>query len=67
MSEATEKAASQGQTATAESDDFTSLLRKEFKPQTERAREEVESAVMTLAREALSSTATTTSDAVASI
>ncbi|MGC4088545.1 MAG: type VI secretion system contractile sheath large subunit [Polyangiaceae bacterium] len=67
MSEATEKAASSGQTATAEGDDFTSLLRKEFKPQTDRAREEVESAVMTLAREALSSTATATSDAVASI
>ena len=32
MSEATEKAAGQAQGATVEGDDFTALLRKEFKP-----------------------------------
>jgi type VI secretion system protein ImpC len=65
MSDATQRAPEAAQTTT--SDDFTLLLKKEFKPQTERAREEVESAVMTLAREALSSSATVSADAAASI
>ena len=40
--------------ATLEAGDFSSLLSKEFKPQSERAREEVESAVRTLAEQVLS-------------
>src|SRR6476619_1632956 len=36
-----------------EASEFGSLLKKEFKPQTDRAREEVESAVKTLAEQAL--------------
>jgi type VI secretion system protein ImpC len=39
---------------TAESGDFAALLNKEFKPKSDRAREEVESAVRTLAEQVLS-------------
>ena len=39
---------------TREADDFTSLLKQSFKPRTERAATEVENAVTTLVREALS-------------
>src|SRR5688572_21286971 len=67
MAEATEKSAATGAVATAEGSDFTSLLNKEFKPQTDRAREEVETAVLTLAQQALSSTAKLSTDAVQSI
>jgi len=66
---ATEKEAkkSGGETTTAEAGDFNSLLKKNFKPQTDRAREEVEAAVLTLAQQALSTTVKVSSDAVASI
>ena len=53
--------------ATAETGEFASLLQKQFKPQTERAREEVEAAVRTLAQQALEKTATIGADAVESI
>jgi type VI secretion system protein ImpC len=55
-----------GQTA-AQSDDFTALLRKEFKPQTDRAREEIESAVHTLAEQALTKATLISSDVVESV
>ena len=45
-----EKAAAAA-TATAEVGDFASLLQKNFKPQSDRAREEVEKAVRTLAQQ----------------
>ncbi len=67
MSEETQKVAPEAQSGVEVSDEFANLLRKEFKPQTDRAREEVESAVLTLAREALGSSAIVSSDAVASI
>ncbi len=67
MSDQTQKAAAESPVAVATGDEFASLLRKEFKPQSDRAREEVETAVMTLAREALGSSAVVVSDAVASI
>lgn len=52
---ATEKLAEQGgATATVEAGDFAALLSKEFKPKSERAKEEVESAVRTLAEQVLS-------------
>ncbi|OZB60512.1 MAG: EvpB family type VI secretion protein [Lysobacterales bacterium 14-68-21] len=51
---ATEKLAEQGATVTAEASDFAALLNKEFKPKSERAKEEVESAVRTLAEQVLS-------------
>src|SRR5215472_7491000 len=53
--------------ATGETSEFAALLNKEFKPQTDRAREEVESAVRTLAQEALAGTAVTSRDAVQTI
>ncbi|HVR61516.1 MAG TPA: type VI secretion system contractile sheath large subunit [Polyangia bacterium] len=59
------KAAAAG--ATAEQSEFASLLQKQFKPQTERAREEVETAVRTLAQQALEKTALIGTDVVESI
>jgi type VI secretion system protein ImpC len=53
--------------ATAETSEFAALLNKEFKPQTDRAREEVEGAVRTLAEQALAGTALVSQDAVQSI
>jgi type VI secretion system protein ImpC len=67
MSQASEESKKQGETTTADPGEFASLLKKNFKPQSERAREEVETAVMTLAEQALTTTAVVSSDAVASI
>lgn len=51
---ATEKLAEQGgATETVEAGDFAALLSKEFKPKSDRAKEEVESAVRTLAEQVL--------------
>lgn len=52
---ATEQLAERGATeaATLEAGDFAALLNKEFKPRSDRAREEVESAVRTLAEQVL--------------
>jgi len=64
------EAEKQGEAAagtTVEAGDFASLLQKQFKPQTERARGEVESAVKTLAQHALEKTALIGSDVVESI
>jgi len=47
--------------------EFDTLLRKEFKPKTDRAREAVESAVKTLAEQALSQTALISDDAVKTV
>jgi type VI secretion system protein ImpC len=58
---------SQAATGTLETNDFSALLRKEFKPQTDTARSEVESAVATLAQQALSKTTLISSDVVESI
>jgi type VI secretion system protein ImpC len=57
----------QTQTATADPGEFASLLKKNFKPQSDRARENVEQAVRTLAEQALATTVTVSADAVASI
>ncbi|HMJ54303.1 MAG TPA: type VI secretion system contractile sheath large subunit [Polyangiaceae bacterium] len=67
MSKEKEAQKSGGETTTAEPGEFASLLKKNFKPQTDRAREEVEAAVLTLAQQALSTTVKVSSDAVASI
>ncbi len=48
-----ETAAAEGAAETLEAGDFSSLLEKEFKPKSERAREAVEGAVATLAEQAL--------------
>jgi type VI secretion system protein ImpC len=57
----------QAEATTFDTNEFTSLLKKEFKPQTERAREEVEAAVLTLAQQALVSTGVISADAASSI
>ena len=67
MSEATEKSAAPSTGVTTETNDFTALLKKEFKPQSERAREDVEIAVKTLAEQALATTVNVSSDAILSI
>jgi type VI secretion system protein ImpC len=43
-------------------DEFSALLSKEFRPKTEQARSAVESAVQTLAQQALANTVTFSSD-----
>ncbi|WP_404361238.1 type VI secretion system contractile sheath large subunit [Methylotuvimicrobium sp. KM1] len=51
----------------AEGSDFSALLTKEFKPKSERAKEEVENAVQTLAEFVLKDTSLVSDDAIASI
>src|SRR5262245_58913201 len=51
----------------AEATDFDSLLKKEFKPKTDEAKEAVERAVRTLAEQALSQTKLISSDVTKSI
>jgi type VI secretion system protein ImpC len=53
--------------ATQEVSDFASLLNREFKPKTDRAREAVEQAVQTLAQQALANTALISGDSLRSI
>jgi type VI secretion system protein ImpC len=50
--------------AGVEADQFASLLQKEFKPKTDRARSEVERAVQTLAEQALRETAVVSDDVI---
>jgi len=57
----------EGQSPTLEVSELDQLLQKEFKPRSDAAKEAVESAVRTLAAEALSQTALISSDAIASI
>jgi type VI secretion system protein ImpC len=64
------EAKSSGQAAqakTLEAGDFQALLQKEFKPKTDRAREQVEAAVKTLAEQVLQDKDLITDDAVNSI
>ena len=67
MSGTQAEAAPQGGVATLDGGDFASLLQKEFKPRSDRAREAVESAVHTLAQTALSHTSIISNDALSSI
>ena len=60
-------AAASGLATTQEFSDFASLLEKEFKPKTDRAREAVEVAVQTLAAQALSNTTLISDDSLRSI
>jgi type VI secretion system protein ImpC len=57
----------EGAAATIETNEFASLLQKNFKPQSDRARSEVENAVRTLAEHALASTKLIGNDVVESI
>lgn len=66
MSEAnTQQAPAEGQAL--EFSEFDSLLQKEFKPRSDTAKEAVESAVRTLAEQALTDTALVSSDAIKTI
>jgi len=56
-----------GAVGTLESNDFASLLQREFKPRTDTAREAVETAVATLAQHALASTSLISNDAISTI
>ncbi|MBS1202201.1 MAG: EvpB family type secretion protein, partial [Chromatiaceae bacterium] len=60
-------AAPEAQTQVIEAGSFASLLQQEFKPKSDRAREAVESAVATLASQALQQTALISDDAVRTI
>jgi type VI secretion system protein ImpC len=55
------------QTSTGEIGDFAALLTKEFKPKSDRARDEVQSAVRTLAEQALAGVKLTSQDTVQNI
>ncbi|HXU81312.1 MAG TPA: type VI secretion system contractile sheath large subunit [Polyangia bacterium] len=64
------EAKEQGQAAagaTIEANEFSSLLKKEFKPQTDRAKEDVEQAVKTLAEQALAGVKLVSNDVVKTI
>jgi type VI secretion system protein ImpC len=65
MAEEAKQAA--GAAAATEADQFASLLQKEFKPKTDRARAEVERAVQTLAEQALRETAVVSDDVIGTI
>jgi type VI secretion system protein ImpC len=67
MAEEKKVASQQAATEVAESSDFASLLNKEFRPKSDRAQEEISSAVQTLAEYALKDTALLSEDAVVSI
>ena len=57
----------QAASATMEASEFSSLLNKNFKPQTDGAKKEIESAVRTLAQQALASSKLISSDVVETI
>jgi len=57
----------QQESGTLEMSDFSSLLQKEFKPQSDKAKESVETAVRTLAEQALAGTNLVSGDVLATI
>lgn len=67
MADAIKESSIQAQTSFAESNDFASLLKKEFKPKSDRSQMAVEEAVKTLAEQALAQTGVISDDAVRSI
>ena len=67
MAEEQKVSAQQGATEVAESSDFASLLNKEFRPKSDRAKEEISSAVETLAQFVLKDSAIVSEDAIGSI
>jgi type VI secretion system protein ImpC len=67
MAEVETKAQREAQTATIEAGEFASLLQKEFRPKTDRARSEVENAVRTLAEQALASTVVVSDDVIRTV
>ncbi|MGC9983789.1 MAG: type VI secretion system contractile sheath large subunit [Polyangia bacterium] len=67
MADTQENTQAQAGAATAQISDFEVLLNKQFNPQTDTAKREVESAVRTLAQQALASTPLISTDVVQSI
>src|SRR3546814_19213684 len=67
MTESARENQSQALGTTEVPSEFASLLMQEFKPKTERAREAVETAVRTLAEQALAQTDLVSNDAIKSI
>ena len=67
MAETQQQTTAAPQAQTIEAGDFSTLLRKEFKPKSDEAREAVEQAVRTLAQQALSQTKLISPDVVKSI
>lgn len=67
MAESNPEAQEQAEGTTMEASEFSSLLKKEFKTKTDRAKEAVETAVQTLAEQALSETSLISDDTLGSI
>lgn len=67
MADSKQQSSAQTQVGTIESSDFSSLLNKEFKPKSDRAKEAVENAVKTLAEQALGQTGLISDDSIRSI
>lgn len=67
MSDASSQTGAAGATETTEGSDFSALLNKEFRPKSDQAKTAVESAVRTLAEQALANTALISDDALRSI
>lgn len=67
MAEAEKSGAAQTEAATLEPNAFNALLQKEFRPQTDRAKQEVDKAVKTLAEIALKNTTVISADVVETI
>jgi type VI secretion system protein ImpC len=67
MAEAQRQAEARPEGAALEVSEFSSLLQKEFRPKTDRARDEVEAAVRTLAEQALASTVVVSEDVVKTV
>lgn len=67
MSEERQGAKPEAASATVEQSEFSALLSKEFKPKSERVRDEVESAVKTLAAQALEHTQLISDDTVKTV
>lgn len=67
MAEPMTAAEGQSEAATLEISEFSSLLQREFKPKSEQAKDAVESAVRTLAEQALRNTAIVSHDVIKSI
>jgi type VI secretion system protein ImpC len=67
MAEQQKEREAAAESVVADGGEFAALLNKEFKPQTDRARTEVQSAVRTLAEQALSGVSLTSADAVTNI
>ncbi len=67
MAEAQKEAGGQAESTTMEVSEFSSLLTKEFKPKSDRAKEAVQSAVQTLAEQVLADATVVSSDIVKTI